>query len=31
MLRTLDLILVGVMVSAAVVTYSIKHQADLQA
>ncbi|WP_333630807.1 cell division protein FtsL, partial [Agrobacterium cavarae] len=30
MLRTLDLILVGVMVSAAVVTYSIKHQADLK-
>lgn len=30
MLRTLDLILVGVMVAAAVVTYSIKHQADLK-
>ncbi len=30
MLRTLDLILMGVMVAAAVVTYSIKHQADLK-
>jgi hypothetical protein len=30
MLRTFDLVLMGVMVSAAVVTYSIKHQADLK-
>lgn len=28
MLRTLDIVLMGVMVAAAVVTYSIKHQAD---
>ncbi|MGV1869837.1 cell division protein FtsL [Agrobacterium rosae] len=30
MLRTLDFILMGVMVSAAVVTYTIKHQADVK-
>lgn len=28
MLRTFDLVLVGVMISAAVVTYTIKHRAD---
>jgi hypothetical protein len=30
MLRTFDVILMGVMVAAAVVTYSIKHKADLK-
>ena len=30
MLRTFDVILMGVMVAAAVVTYTIKHQADLK-
>lgn len=30
MLRTFDIVLVGVMVAAAVVTYSIKHKADLK-
>ena len=30
MLRTFDFVLMGVMVAAAVVTYSIKHQADLK-
>ncbi|MDM9628643.1 hypothetical protein QTL95_22370 [Rhizobium sp. S152] len=30
MLRTFDLILVGVMVAAAAVTYTIKHQSELK-
>ncbi|MDS7597542.1 cell division protein FtsL [Agrobacterium tumefaciens] len=30
MLRTFDVILMGIMVAAAVVTYSIKHKADLK-